>query len=65
MKMFKWGLKLLSVLKNVKMIFIFFNTDNSLKAHLNIFIFVYIIITLICSSCSSAAAAEGQLEQIN
>ena len=63
--MFKWGLKLLSVLKNVKMIFIFFNTDNSLKAHLNVFMFVYIIIALICSSCPSAAAAEGQLEQIN
>ena len=39
--------------------------DNSLKAHLNVFMFVYIIIALICSSCSSAAAAQGQLEQIN
>ena len=36
--MFKCAFKLLSVLKNIKIIFTFFKTDSSLRPHLNILI---------------------------
>ena len=37
--MFKCAFKLLSVLKNIKIIFTFFKTDSSLRPHLNILSF--------------------------